>query len=63
MSSSVRALIGEDQVLGLCELNSWTQGLHQLVQVLRVVVVSRVVEEWTVLVEEVFFMLTRYECE
>lgn len=61
MSSSVRALVGENQVLGLCELNSWTEGLYQLVEVLRVVVVSRVVEEWAVFVKEVLFMLTMYE--
>lgn len=62
VGSSVGALVGEDQVLGLRELDSWTQSLYQLVEVLRVVVVSRVVQERAVLVEEVFFMLIGYEC-
>ena len=35
--------------------------MYQLVEILRVVVVSRVVEEWAVFVKEVLFMLTMYE--
>jgi hypothetical protein len=57
VSSSVRALIGEDQVLRLCELNSWAQSLHQLAEILRVIVVSGIVQERAVFVVEVFFML------
>jgi hypothetical protein len=61
VSSSVWALVGENQVLGLCQLDSWAQSLHQLAEVLRVVVVLRVVEERAVFVVEVFFMLVIYE--
>jgi hypothetical protein len=61
VSSSVWALVGENQVLGLCELDSWGQSLHQLVEILRVVVVFRVVQERAVFVVEVFFMLFMYE--
>lgn len=63
VGASVGALIGEDQVLGLCQMHSRTQGLHQLVQVLRVVVVSGIVQERTVLVAEMFFVLTMCEPE
>lgn len=61
MGASVGALIGEDQVLGLCQVHSRTQSLHQFVQVLRVVVIFGVVQERAVLVTEVFFMLAPYE--
>lgn len=63
VGASVGTLVGENQVLGLCKVYSRTQSLHQSVQVLRVVVVFGVVQERTVLVTEVFFMLVVYEHE
>jgi len=57
VGSSEGALVGYGQVLGLCEVHSRAQGVHQLVQVLRVVVIARVVQERTLDVGEMLFML------
>jgi hypothetical protein len=51
------ALVGQNQVLGLCELNSGSQRLHQLGQVGRVFVVSGIFMEWAFLVVEMLFVL------